>query len=301
MRKLRPDLVHLHFPFPLGEFANLLCGRSRHSIVTYHSDIIRQKYLFKAYKPFLSMTLKRARFILVTSPRMIETSRVVSLFSDKCRVVPYGIDLDRFKNADTGLTARLRSKYDGAPLVMFVGRLRWFKGLDYLLAAMRLVDGRLLIVGEGAEEERLKRRVSAEGLEQKVLFLGEIPNEQMPEYYGLCDVFVLPSSHRSESFGIVQIEAMACGKPVISTELGTGTSFVNLHEKTGLVVPARDSGLLAQGINRLLQDGSLRREFGRNASRRAEEFSSQSLNEKLVEIYREVQPGSEARPGISAR
>jgi glycosyltransferase involved in cell wall biosynthesis len=288
IRRLDVDITHLHFPYPIGEVAHLFLGRSLKTIITYHNDIVKQQVLLAAYKPFLIQAFKKADCILTTSPQMIRTSPVLRRFSDKTRVVPYGIDLGRFGKPDKGTSSNIRARFKGSRIVLFVGRLRYFKGVQYLIEAMKTVNATLLIIGTGSEEGVLKEKVAEANLGHKVIFLGELPNDNLPEYLDACDVFVLPSSHRSESFGIVQIEAMASGKSVISTELGTGTSFVNVHGKTGLVVPPREPGLLAQAINRLLDDDSLREEFEKNAKARSGEFSREILNERLVEIYKEV-------------
>lgn len=288
MHRLDVDITHLHFPYPVGEFAHLLFGHSLKTIITYHNDIVKQRMLLVLYKPFLLRIFKKADCILTTSPQLVKTSPILSKFSYKSKVVPYGIDISRFSNPDKVTSSKLRANYNSSPIILFVGRLRYFKGLQYLIDAMKNVNATLLIVGAGSEENTLKEKVSREGLESKIFFLGEIPNDNLPEYFDACDIFVLPSSHRSESFGIVLIEAMASGKTVISTELGTGTSFVNIHEKTGLVVPPRNPELLAKAINRLMTDDALRKKFEVNAKKRSEEFSKEHLNERIVKIYGEL-------------
>jgi len=288
MHKLDVDITHLHFPYPVGEFAHLLFGHSLHTIITYHNDIVKQKILLMLYKPFLLKVFKKADCILTTSPQLIKTSPILSRFSHKCKVVPYGIDISRFGNPDKVISDKLRAEYNSSPIILFVGRLRYFKGLEYLIDAMKSVNARLLIVGAGSEERTLRAKVLRERLESRISFLGEVPNNELPEYFAASDIFVLPSSHRSESFGIVLIEAMASGKAVISTELGTGTSFVNIHEKTGLVVPPRNPELLARAINRLLTDDILRQKCEVNARKRSGEFSMERLNKRIIKIYKEL-------------
>jgi rhamnosyl/mannosyltransferase len=146
----------------------------------------------------------------------------------------------------------------------------------------------LLIIGTGPESDTLKAKAGEGSLVNRIFFLGDISDDNLASYYQACDVFVLPSSHRSEAFGTVLIEAMASGRAVVSTELGTGTSFVNIHGKTGLVVPPRDSGMLAEAINMLLSGYSLRQEFAANARKRAEEFSNDVLNQRILQVYSDV-------------
>jgi glycosyltransferase involved in cell wall biosynthesis len=348
IRRLEADITHLHFPYPIGELAYLLGGRShgmaaiatasrvsgtpprvvggvgetaprreamaattpRHQamVITYHSDIVRQKYLLQVYRPFLYRLLARADRITVSSPNYIQSSPYLRPLADKCVVIPHGANLNRFvATPEVQRRAQeLRQRY-ASPLVLFVGLLRYYKGLSYLIEAMAemarttsawergVAEGeqgrsaRLLVVGEGPQGQEWRELSRKLGLEEKVIFLGRVSDEELVALYHACDVFVLPAIHRSESWGAVQVEAMACGKPVVCTELGTGTSFVNLDGQTGLVVPPRDAGALAQAIGTLLQDQSLRQQMGQRARQRAEkEFSSTTMVKRLVDLYKDV-------------
>ena len=288
LRQQRPDIAHLHFPYPVGELSYLLFGRASHMVITYHSDIVRQKGLLHLYRPFLWKVLYRADRIIATSPNYIESSPYLRPLKHKCRVVPLSIEIERFLDADPSQVQQIRAMY-GSPLILFVGKLRYYKGLHYLLRAMPEIPGKLLIIGEGPMESDLRQLTISLNLSGKVFFLGEVSDEELPAYYHACDVFVLPASERSEAFGTVQIEAMASGLPVVCTELGTGTSFVNVHGKTGLVVPARDSAVLATAILSLLGDEQLRQEMGRNARERAlQEFSLQTMVDRITKLYEEV-------------
>jgi rhamnosyl/mannosyltransferase len=285
---MQQDITHLHFPYPVGECANYFFGRSRHTVITYHSDVVKQKYILPLIKPLLRNVLKKADRIIATSPRYIETSPFLNKVKDKCVVVPLGIDISRFVTCNEMMSQKIRERYNSDRIVLFVGRLRYFKGLNYLIDAMKSVNGVLLIIGTGPEGYKLKAQVAEGALGDRIFFLGDISDDELPSYYKACDVFVLPSSHRSEAFGTVLIEAMASGKAVVSTELGTGTSFVNVHEKTGLVVPPGDSVMLAEAVDRLLSDHLLRQEFAANARKRAEEFSDTVLNQRILQVYGEV-------------
>jgi glycosyltransferase involved in cell wall biosynthesis len=288
IRRLVADITHLHFPYPVGEFAHLFLGRSSHTVITYHSDIVKQKLTLRLYMPFLRLILKKADRVLATSPQYIETSPYLNAVKDKCVVVPLGTDISRFQRPDKRMSSAIRKENGNSFILLFVGRLRYFKGLKYLVEAMKSVDGKLLIIGTGPEEKALKEKVMRDKLDGKVTFLGDVSDEYLPAYYDACDVFILPSSHRSEAFGTVLIEAMASGKPVISSELGTGTSYVNIHGLTGLVVPPKDPASLAGAIYRLSNDDSLRREFAQNAAARAEEFTNDVLNRRVLEVYEQV-------------
>ena len=295
LRRLGPDIAHLHFPNPPGELGQLLFGRSRRFVLTYHSDVVRQKYLLRVYKPFLWRVLARADAITVSNPRYIETSPYLRPFADKCTVIHHGQDLSRFANPDPHRIAAIRARYTTVPqspfnsprlLLLFVGRLRYYKGLEVLIEAMRDIEAHLLIVGDGPMRQEWEALTVELALTEQVTFLGHTPDADLPSYYQACDLFVLPSTHRSETWGAVQVEAMACGKPVVCTELGTGTSYVNLHGETGLVAPPRDSAALAQAINQLLADPDLRRRLGERGRRRAErELSKETMIEETAAFY----------------
>ena len=172
-------------------------------------------------------------------------------------------------------------------MILFVGLLRYYKGVSYLIEAMQSVAGHLLVAGRGPMGQEWESLAQRLGLGDRVSFLGHVRDEELVDLYHACDVFVLPAIHRSESWGAVQIEAMACGKPVICTELGTGTSFVNLHGQTGLVVPPADSGALASALNLLIGDNQLRKTMGRQARERAQgEFSLPSMVQRTLQLYR---------------
>jgi glycosyltransferase involved in cell wall biosynthesis len=288
VRRLRPDITHLHFPYPMGEMAQLFLGRSQRTLITYHSDVVRQQGLLRVYRPFLRRVLARADRIIATSPNYIESSPYLSAVSDKCTVVPLGIDLGFFRQPRTEEVKALRSRHR-PPLLLFVGLLRYYKGLDYLIRAMPDIDARLLVVGCGPMAEEWQALVNTLGLTERVFFGGRVEDEHLPGYFQACDVFVLPASHRSEAFGVVQAEAMACGKPVVCTELGTGTSYVNVDGQTGLVVPPRDPDALAVAINRLLGDEELRAQMGARGSERArQEFSHEVMIDRVVRIYEDL-------------
>jgi rhamnosyl/mannosyltransferase len=294
MRRLEADITHLHFPYPIGELAYMLGGRSRKLIITYHSDIVRQKYLLQVYKPFLYRLLARADALTVSNPNYIASSPYLRPHAHKCVIIPHGADLSHFAATETVLrqAGEVRRRY-ASPLILFVGLLRYYKGLPYLIEAMSQIEAKLLVVGQGPQGQEWQTLTHQLGLDSKVSFLGRISDDELLTLYHACDVFVLPSIHRSESWGAVQVEAMACGKPVICTELGTGTSFVNLDGITGLVVPPRDSAALAGAIKRLLADPDLRRQMGQAARRRAqEELAADVMVQRLVQLYHNLAPFS---------
>ena len=286
--RLRADITHLHFPYPVGEAANLLFGRGKKTVITYHSDVIRQRNMLRFYRPLLWRVLRSADRIIATSPQYIRSSAYLSQVAEKCEVVPLGVPLERFSHVDEDRVAALRARHPG-DIVLFVGRLRYYKGLSYLMDAMREVDATLLVVGSGPMETEWRKYAAALPWGEHIAFCGEVADELLPVYYQACDVFVLPASERSEAFGAVQVEAMAAGKPVVCTELGTGTSFVNENEKTGFVVQAREPAGLSNAINRLLADGELRARLGEAGRARARaEFSEEVMVDRVVAVYRSL-------------
>ena len=282
------DITHLHFPYPVGEAANLLFGRGKKTVITYHSDVIRQRNMLRVYRPLLWRVLHRADRIIATSPQYIRSSAYLSQVADKCEVVPLGVPLDRFSHVDDSQIASLRAQHTGN-VVLFVGRLRYYKGLSYLIDSMRDVDATLLVVGCGPMEADWRQYTAGLPWSERIVFCGEVPDELLPAYYQACDVFVLPASERSEAFGAVQVEAMAAGKPVVCTELGTGTSYVNQDGETGFVVPARNPDALAAAVNRLLADNDLRVRLGKAGSARARaEFSEDVMVDRVVRVYQNL-------------
>lgn len=292
LRRLRPDVAHLHFPYPVAEVAYWLAGRARAAVLTYHSDVVRQKGWLRLYAPLMRQALAKMDRILATSPRYAETSPVLQTFRDRVRIVPLGIETARFAHADEASVAALRRRYapDGAPLLLFVGKLRYYKGVDWLLRALpAIANARLLIVGEGPMLNAWETLARETGVRDRVHFVGEVPDEALPAYYHAADLFVLPASARSEAFGTVLLEAMAAGLPLITTEVGTGTSWVNQHGQTGLVVPPRTPSALADAINTLLNQPEARRAMGEAARQRAtQEFDVAQMVARVEQVYEEV-------------
>ena len=288
IRRANADIVHIHLPNPTAVLAYLASGSPSRLVVTYHSDTVRQKVLGALFEPFLHQALRRSSAIIATSPDYRRTSPVLARYLDRCHVIPYGINLDQFEQPDRGRVENLRQKH-GERVVISVGRLVYYKGFEYLIQAMQHVDGRLLIVGDGPLRAKLEELARSIGIAGKIQFLGELQNQEVIPYYHAADVFALASVARSEAFGIVQIEAMAAGRPVVNTKLDSGVPFVSLHEQTGLTVPPEDPEALASAINRLLDDPGLRRSLGEAARRRArEEFTLKTMTARTLALYNQI-------------
>lgn len=288
IRNTRADIVHIHLPNPVALISYLLSGHRKRLVLTWHSDILRQRFLRKALLPFEIQALKRCAACVVTSENYRDTSPVLRQFKKLCRVVPYGIQLDRFRVADGPKVAGLRELY-GDRIILSVGRLVYYKGFEYLVRAMAQVQGNLLLVGDGPLREDLKNEARKLNLTKRIFFLGEIQNELLVPYFHAADIFVLPSVARTEAFGIVQLEAMASGTPVVNTSISSGVPFVSLDGETGFTVPPRDTPELASAINRLLTNPDLRKRYGAAGAQRVQEqFTAQRMAGNIMNLYREV-------------
>jgi rhamnosyl/mannosyltransferase len=287
-RKFDPDLIHVHLPNPLAELTALMANRNIPVVAQFHSDVVRQRNLLKLYEPFLEAFYRRANCIIVPTPRHIEISRFVSKYREKCRVVPFGVPVSRFELDEAG-RKKVDQLRDGLPSVLCVGRLVSYKGVEFLIRALESIKARLWIIGTGPLEASLRNLAQEKGLAGRVQFLGHVSAEDLVAYYHACDVFVLPSITNAEMFGVVQLEAMACRKPVISTNLPTGVSWVNQHEKTGYVVAPGNVGELAKGIQHLLGNPQLRKEMGEAGRMRVEQhFTSAKMAAALLQVYQEM-------------
>jgi glycosyltransferase involved in cell wall biosynthesis len=290
LHRLRPEIVHLHFPNPMGDITLFLSASKVPFVVTYHADIIKQKLFLPAYQPFMRLIFKKARRIIFSARENMSSFSLRSEHRDKCVVVPFGVDIEAFALRDReAIEADEMRLQLGGQIVLFVGAVRYYKGLDVLLNAMPKVHGRLIVAGRGTESEALKKIADDLAVNEKVVFCGEVSPSRLRILLNAADIFVLPSINRCETFGMAQLEAMACSKPVVSTDLPTGVQSVNRNGITGLVVPPGEPNALANALNHLLSNPGLRAEFGNAARRRIErEFNVDRMASKTLEIYREV-------------
>ena len=289
--RLAADVAHLHFPHPPGEVANLVFHPGLRTVISYHSDVVRQARLMRFYRPVLARVLRQADAILVGSPPMRQSTYLAE-HQAKVRLVPYGIPVTRFQTrpSETDL-ARIQAKYlrgdtHATPRLIFVGRLRYYKGLDTLIRALPAIPARLIIAGSGPMADGWQALARATGVAERVDWLGEVPDADLPVLYHSADLFVLPASHPSEAFGLVQVEAMAAGLACVTTEVGTGTSWVVQDGITGRVVPPNRPAALAEAINSLLSDPDRRSQMGRAAAERARaEFDESIMIDRILRIY----------------
>ena len=287
---LRADIVHIQFPYPPADLAALLVLDAPPLVISYQSDIVRQQNLLHLYQPLLNRTLARAARILAASPAYITSSATLRPHAAKCRVVPLGIDPARFAHANPVRVAELRARFGVGPVALFIGRLRYYKGLHVLVEALRAAPQITLVIGgTGPEYPRLIAQAQQLGVAERIHFIGDIPDSDLAALHQAADFFVLPSHLRAEAYGIAQLEALASGLPAISTELGTGTSWVNQHGETGLVVPPENPQALAAAMNTLADDPALRSRYSANARQRvAQYFTIDRMLDAVEGIYAEL-------------
>jgi glycosyltransferase involved in cell wall biosynthesis len=285
------DVTVIHEPNPVALLADAVTLRRGPLLVYYHSEVVRSRWKYRlAYRPLLARVLDRADRIIVASPAMADTAEQLTGYRHKCVVIPYGIDPRTLAvtPAISGRVVALR-RHRTAPLLLFVGRLVGYKGADVLIRAMRDVDAELVIVGDGPLGPSLRQLARDMNVDARVRFAGSVADHELAALYHACDVFVLPSVTRAEAFGMVQIEAMACGKPVVSTALPSGVPWVNRHGETGLVVPPGSAEALGAAIRSLLDDDALRMRLGQAARIRvAREFNAARMAERTVALYHHV-------------
>jgi rhamnosyl/mannosyltransferase len=299
-RKFDADLIHVHLPNPLAELSALIADREIPVVAQFHSDIVRQRSLLRLYAPLLDAFYRRANCIIVPTPRHIEVSRFVSKYREKCRIVPFGVSIPRFELDETG-RKKVGELRDGLPSVLCVGRLVTYKGVEFLIRAVQGIKARLWIAGAGPLDGSLRNLAQEKGIADRIEFLGQVSDQELVAYYHACDVFVLPSITNAEMFGVVQLEAMACRKPVISTNLPTGVSWVNQHGKTGYLVPPRNAEELAKRIKHLISNPQLREEMGEAGRMRVEQrFTSTKMAEAMLQVYKEML-NKPCRAGVPAK
>lgn len=284
------DVIHYHFPWPFADLLHLLVQPKTPAVMTYHSDIVRQRWLGRAYAPLMSRMLDAMSAVVATSPAYALTSPVLSDASlkDRVRVIPLGIEEASYPHdGDSGVLRRL-GLGEAEPFFLFIGVLRYYKGLHTLVQAVASVNARIVIAGSGPEGVALQEQVRKLGL-VNVVFAGQVTDTEKVALLKSCYSLVLPSHLRSEAFGMVLVEAAMFGKPMISCEIGTGTSFVNADGETGIVVPPENPSELAGAMNSLMEDKGLAERFGQAARLRYEQmFSGEALGKAYAALYQEV-------------
>lgn len=278
----KSNVICIHMPFPLADLASLFFGKNKKILLWWHSDVVKQKKLMLIYRPLLVWMLRRADSIIVATEGHINGSKYLNAFQDKCKVIPFGIDLKKYPEQNKKILTSLLYKKSHKK-VLFVGRLVYYKGIDVLIESFRNVSGcELFIVGDGVLRDSLKEKTKAYNLHNAVHFMGKLSDNELKAAFADCDIFVLPSVENSEAFGLVQLEAMVYKKPVINTSLSTGVPFVSLDGITGLTVRPSDPDSLADAIQKLADNDELRKNFGENAFDRVKNVF---IQEKMLDGF----------------
>ncbi|WP_218182758.1 glycosyltransferase family 4 protein [Pseudomonas gingeri] len=281
------DIINYHFPWPFMDVVHFWTGVRKPTVVSYHSDIVKQKTLLRLYQPLMHHFLSRVDRIVASSANYVESSPTLGAFKEKLSVIPIGLDRNTYPAVTPEKLSFWKSSV-GDRFFLFIGALRYYKGLDYLLEAASTVPYPIVILGQGAMECELKAKSQRLGL-SNVRFLGGLSDPDKAALLQLCYGLVFPSHLRSEAFGISLLEAAMFGKPLISCEIGTGTSYINIGGETGLVVPPANPPALADAMRQLWEGPAVAAEMGRRAALRFEQlFTADDMARAYAEVYRKL-------------
>jgi len=288
------DIIHYHFPWPFADLLHFLASVRKPSVVTYHSDIVRQKGLMQLYRPLMQAFLGRIDVIVSTSKNYFFSSKVLGRYREKVEIIPIGLDDGVYPTVSEQELSSIRNR-EGEKFFLFVGVLRYYKGLHILLDALQGTSLKCVIVGAGPVEEELKQQVIRLGL-SNVRFLGYVSDREKVALMKLCRAVIFPSHLRSEAFGVTLLEGAMYGKPLVSTEIGTGTSYINVDSETGFVVPPKDPIALRNVMLKLDQDSALAQRMGKMARLRYEsKFTGRLMGERYANLYGRLYEDSHCR------
>jgi glycosyltransferase involved in cell wall biosynthesis len=287
------DIISVHFPDPMAVVALLMTRPKAKIVIHWHSDVIKQKYLLKLFEPFQNWIIGKANLVIGATINHIEGSDQRDKMVFKSNIIPYPFDTNYLLNCvNSELLKELKEKYNGKKIVFGMGRLVYYKGFEHLIDAAKYLsdDYMILIGGQGVLKEKLKEQIRSNNLEGKVELLGAIPQNDLGTYYEICDVFCLPSTYRSEMYGIVQLEAMSFGKPVVSTKLKrSGVSNVNIDNVTGMCVKVADSSEIGNAIKLITNEPERYKKYSINAKNRVSDvFEKSIIIKKLIDTYSEL-------------
>jgi rhamnosyl/mannosyltransferase len=296
IRAVRADVLHLQVPNPTMLVHAYLANPKVPVVVTYQSDVVRQRLRAALFRPIERRFYRRVARIVATSRQYANGSRFLQSYADRVTVLPMGLHLDPFLDPSPGHlaeAARIRTAFAG-PLWLACGRLVYYKGLLTAVRALKNVVGTLIIIGDGPELDALRAEAHRQTVHDRIVFKGSMINRDIIPYYLAATAFWFPSNARSEAFGLAQVEAMAAGSPVINTTIPhSGVSWVSQHEMTGLTVPMNDPPALTRAARRLLDEPGLRDRLGAQARQRArQEFDHRTMARRSLDFYRRAMTGS---------
>ena len=283
------DVIHVHHPDPMAALSLWMSGYKGKVVLHWHSDIVKQKRLLCIYLPLQRWLIQRADLIIGTTPVYISASHYLGNVQQKCTYLPIGINPIV---PDESKVAQLRQRYAGKKIIFSLGRLVHYKGFRYLVDAAKYLDDSyiVLIGGSGVLHDELLSQIETNNLTERVKLLGHISDEDLPNYYGACDVYCLSSIMKTEAFAIVQIEAMSCGKPVVSCNIeGSGVPWVNADGESGLVVQVENGLALANAIRRIIDHPDLYKQLSIGALNRYKQlFTKDKMIDRCVKIYQQL-------------
>jgi glycosyltransferase involved in cell wall biosynthesis len=283
----KADIIHYHFPWPFMDVMHFVARVKKPTVVSYHSDIIKQKYLLSLYRPLKRRFLSSVTRIVASSPNYLKTSGVLQKFSDKVVVIPYGLNPATYPEPSAERLSYWRT-FAGGRFFLFLGVLRYYKGLHILLEALAESHYPVVIAGAGPIEQELKEQAQRLGL-YNVHFVGQVTDEDKAALFQLCYAVTFPSHLRSEAFGISLLEGAMYGKALISSEIGSGTTYINIDQETGLVVPPSDPVALGQALKKLWENPELAAKLGGQARLRFEKyFTAERMNQDYSRLYRAI-------------
>lgn len=281
------DLIQIHYPWPFADLVHVVSGVQKPVVVTYHSDIIRQNLLEKLYSPLRALFFRKVNRFIATSPNYLESSKLLKGLSERSDVIPLGLDPTSYSPPSTEARDHVASHY-GEGFFLFVGVLRYYKGLRFLVDAAAQTGLPVVIAGHGPEQESLKSQAKARGA-NNVTFTGFVSDDVKQALMENAKAVVFPSCERSEAFGVTLLEGQMHGLPLITCDIGTGTSYVNLHHETGIVIPACDSTALAEAMQEIEENPARAREMGQAGLERFNSlFSGDQVGERYLGVYRQV-------------
>jgi len=283
------DIVHIHSPNPLAEMLSLTTNKK--IIIHWQSDIVRQKISYLFYKLFQRKVLQKADKLIVTSPQYLESSKQLENFKDKVIIIPLGLNPKRLEinEENSKEFEKIREKIKNKKVVLAIGRLVKYKGFEYLVEASRFLKDDIIVIiaGGGPLYFHLQNKIDKLNLNNKVLLIGRVNNVSI--FIKNSDLFCLPSISRNEAFGLVLVEALYFGKPLVTTNVeGSGMNYVNKHDETGFVVPPKNPVALAEAINNILSNKKLYDKFSKNALERFKEFEIDLIASRIVNVYKEL-------------
>lgn len=281
------DIIHYHYPFPFMDMLHFLCHINKPTVVSYHSDIVKQKFFSCLYLPLMNQFLSSVNCIVASSPNYVETSPVLQKFISKVKIIPYGLNEKSYPKLCVDKLEYWKNRV-GEKFFLFIGAFRYYKGLHTLLEAAHTTSLPIVIVGSRGIENELKSKARELNL-TNVHFTGSLPDEDKVALLRLCTAIVFPSHLRSEAFGITLLEGAMYGKPLISCEIGTGTSFINLDGQTGFVIQPNDHIRLREVMQTLYLNSEMAEQYGVNAYIRFKNlFTSDKMFTGYSAIYKEI-------------